>query len=48
MSYRYADESQRVKWFIYLTNWAFLALGVAVLVNAIVTTVAYVRKGELI
>ena len=42
---RYTDESQKIKYFVYLTNWAFLTLGVSVLINAIVVTVTYFRKG---
>ena len=33
-----------VKWFIYLTNWAFLLLNVNLLVHAVVTVVEYFRQ----
>ena len=44
--YRYIDESQRIKWFVYLTNWGFLVFNIAQLVNAITATVAYVSNGK--
>ncbi|XP_067945422.1 protein rolling stone-like [Watersipora subatra] len=35
----YFNENQRVKWFIYMTNWGILAFTIAQLVNAIVSTI---------
>ncbi|XP_067944206.1 protein rolling stone-like [Watersipora subatra] len=37
----YDDESQRVKWFIYLTNWGMLAFTIAQLVNTAVCTAGF-------
>ena len=39
----YIGEANRVKWFIYLTNWMFLAVTVAVVVHAIVVAVVYIK-----
>ena len=44
---RYDNEGERVKWFIYLTNWGFLIFCVALLVRAGTATYSYFNKGEL-
>ncbi|KAK2179397.1 hypothetical protein NP493_493g02005 [Ridgeia piscesae] len=43
-----ASDSDRIKWFIYLTNWSFLVLTLDVLLQAVLVAVAvaYDKKGE--
>ncbi|XP_060557401.1 protein rolling stone-like [Ruditapes philippinarum] len=41
------DSSQYVKWFIFLTDWAYFSLTISTLVDAVVTTYVFVRRTDI-
>ena len=41
------DSREYVKWFIFLTDWAYLALTVATLVDAVVVIYVYVKRHDI-
>ncbi|XP_013393891.1 protein rolling stone-like [Lingula anatina] len=40
----YSSESNRIKWFIYLTNWSYLILTVSAIIQAAVAINHYVKR----
>ena len=41
------DRAQQVKWFIYLTDWAYLTLTIATLVDAAVVVFVRVKRRDI-